>query len=224
MKRILILLTATLLLQGVDAHAGVVSEKRWKQYKTWAKAFYPERDVALAVAPNGSNCSHYGVGQAQAKANALRCCKTSLHNPSSANCKIVDVNFKSKNRGSSTASTSGSKSVWCATKHSFWKVNRTSACGSAKVFSSRYQAEFEHQRLKKYVGLKSNKPSAAVEKDCYEKFHEQNGRKWRADVVGGDTDQDFDVTKCFPFVSKDLLTWLGSDSPASSSSTSASSS
>ncbi len=77
------------------------------------------------------------------------------------------------------------------------------------------------QLFKKYVGLKSNKPSAAVEKDCYEKFHEQNGRKWRADVVGGDTDQDFDVTKCFPFVSKDLLTWLGSDSPASSSSTKA---
>ena len=96
MKRILIILAATLLLQGVDAHAGVVSEKDWKSYKIWAEAFYPEQDVALAVAPNGSNCPDYGRGQAQAKANALRCCKTSLHNPSNANCKIVDVNFNPK--------------------------------------------------------------------------------------------------------------------------------
>ena len=173
MNRILILLAATLLFHGVDAHAGVVSEKRWKQYETWAKAIYPEQDVALAVAPNGSNCSSYGRGQAQAKANALRCCKTSQHNSSNASCKIVDVNFKSRTRSSSTASTSGksgwcsrypnsfvcqkktttvstsgSKSVWCAKKDYIYKSASANCHSGGKAFAFKFQAQAEHQRLK----------------------------------------------------------------------------
>jgi len=160
MTRIFILLAATLLLHGVGAHAEVVSVKDWKKYKSWAKAFYPERDVALAVAPNGSNCSDAGRGQAQAKANALRCCKTSQHNPSNANCKIVAVNFKSTNRSSSTASTSGSNSVWCVGANIVFETMTTvpwmffldeTYCRNkhGKGFSTKSQAEAEHQRLKK---------------------------------------------------------------------------
>jgi uncharacterized caspase-like protein len=173
MKRILILLAATLLLHGFDAHGEVVSEKRWKQYEAWAKAIYPEQDVALAVAPNGSNCSNYGRSQAQAKANALWCCKTSQGNPSNANCKIVDVNFKSKNKWSSTIFVP--KTVWCANSKSVFLAVPKS-CNSrtdGKGFSTKAQAEAEHQRLKKKITTASTSGSNSV-RWCADKY-----RFWR---------------------------------------------
>jgi hypothetical protein len=137
------------LLSGSASLQADVSAKTWEGYKRWANCCYPERDVALAIAPNGSWASHHGRSKTDAKNKALGACKTSKHNPSNANCKIVDVNFESKNRSSSTASTSGSKSVkWCATKYSFWEVNKTSYCPPAKQLATRYQAQAEHQRLK----------------------------------------------------------------------------
>ena len=105
-RYLMVITGAALLLNGVDAHAGVISDKRWKSYKAWAQSFYPERDVALAVAPNGSNCAHFGNNQAQAKAKALQCCKVSKHNPSNANCKIVDVNLKRANTSETSQSIS----------------------------------------------------------------------------------------------------------------------
>ncbi len=52
-------------------------------------------------------------------------------------------------KGTATTSTSGSKSVWwCANKYFSWRASKHSDCGFAKVFSSKYQAEAEHKRLK----------------------------------------------------------------------------
>jgi hypothetical protein len=61
-----------------------------------------------------------------------------------------------------TASTSGSNSVWCAHKQSFWKASKGSACGYGKTFSTRYQAEAEHKRLKKQTTTASTSGSKNV--------------------------------------------------------------
>jgi hypothetical protein len=102
---ILARLSFLLVLLSISASPQAdVSAKTWEAYKRWANCCYPERDVALAVAPNGSWASHHGKSKTDARNKALRACKTSKHNPSNASCKIVDVNFESKNRSSSNAS------------------------------------------------------------------------------------------------------------------------
>jgi uncharacterized caspase-like protein len=74
----------------------------------------------------------------------------------SGGCAVSDIKISKReytnerldSSVTATTSTSGSKSVWCATKYGMWGVNKRSACGSATVFSTRYQAEAEHKRLK----------------------------------------------------------------------------
>ena len=53
--------------------------------------------------------------------------------------------------GSSTASSSSSGSVWCATRNTVSKMYSKQTCRNlgGKVYSSKYQAETEHKRLKR---------------------------------------------------------------------------
>ncbi len=68
--------------------------------------------------------------------------------------KVFDTKYQAQAehqrlKGTATTSTSGSKSVWwCANKYFSWRASKHSDCGFAKVFSSKYQAEAEHKRLK----------------------------------------------------------------------------
>jgi uncharacterized caspase-like protein len=58
-----------------------------------------------------------------------------------------------------TASTSGSKTVWCATKYEVWSTTRTN-CGSlVRVFSNRAKAQAEHNRLKRQTTTASTSGS-----------------------------------------------------------------
>ena len=85
--------------------------------------------------------------------------KDYIYKSASANCHSGGKAFAFKSQAqaehqrlkkkTTTASTSGSKSVWwCANKYRSWGVSKFSHCGPAKVFTSRYQAQAEHQRLK----------------------------------------------------------------------------
>jgi len=60
-----------------------------------------------------------------------------------------------KNQSSTVATTSNSsKKVWCATRGRLWSGKKRSACGSAKAFANRYEAEMEHLRLKNQPATK----------------------------------------------------------------------
>ena len=49
--------------------------------------------------------------------------------------------------------------AWCATEYGTWGVSKRSACGAAKVFASKYQAQAEHQRMKKKTTTASTSTS-----------------------------------------------------------------
>ena len=150
MNRTLVLLATAFLLQGTNAYAQNVSAKQWQQYKTWAQAHYPERDVALAVAPNGSHCSHFGRSKTQARNNALQCCKNSQYNPTKATCKIVDVNFKSLDTTVATTTSNSSDIGWCANQVSVFYSTKESCSRNnhGKWYGAKSAAQAEHRRLK----------------------------------------------------------------------------
>ena len=78
-----------------DAPADIdysVYKDKWIEYVTWAQGDMPEREVALAVAPNGSWCSHHGRTKAEAKQKAIHCCE---YRYKGKTCSIKDVNLKS---------------------------------------------------------------------------------------------------------------------------------
>ena len=178
-SRSLLLALTVLFVQSVEIQAQNVTEKTWERYKTWASGLYPERDVALAVAPNGSWYSHFGTSKEQAKANALNGCKYSQHNPSNAPCIIVDVNFDSESKRAKEA-------------------RQVVTSGSTEP--------------------RSNGQMSDIESECYEAFHRAGGRWWKRNIITGDIDSDFNVVPCFPFVSRDMKTWVGSTSePANAS-------
>jgi len=178
-SRSLLLALIVLLVQSVEIQAQNVSEKTWERYKTWASGLYPERDVALAVAPNGSWYSHFGISREQAKAKALNGCKYSQHNPSNAPCNIVDVNFDSESKRAK-------------------ETRQLVTSGSTEP--------------------RSNGQMSDIELECYEAFHRAGGRWWKRNIITGDIDSDFNVVPCFPFVSRDMKTWVGSTSEPTSTS------
>jgi len=57
-----------------------------------------------------------------------------------------------------------------------------------------------------------------IELECYEAFHRAGGRWWKRNIITGDIDSDFNVVPCFPFVSRDMKTWVGSTSEPTSTS------
>jgi hypothetical protein len=163
-KRIAITLCLLGLVIGFDALA--MSDADKKKYLKLVNQYFGEAILALAVDADGRWAYNGAQSPPAAKTKALALCKE--HSKKPETCKIVDVDGKSdfvKNKSSSTTSTtaSSSKYVWCATKHSFWKVNRTSACGSAKVFASKYQAQAEHQRLKGIATASAPQPTPQPE-------------------------------------------------------------
>jgi len=178
-SRSLFLALTVLLVQSVEIQAQNVSEKTWERYKTWASGLYPERDVALAVAPNGSWYSRFGISKEQAKVKALNGCKYSQHNPSNTPCIIVDVNFDSETK----------------------RANENSQVVTTGSTEPR-----------------SNGQMSDIESECYEAFHRAGGRWWKRNIITGDNDSDFNVVPCFPFVSRDMKTWVGSTSEPTSTS------
>jgi len=172
-SRSLFLALTVLLVQSVEIQAQNVSEKAWERYKTWASGLYPERDVALAVAPNGSWYANFGISKEQAKVKALNGCKYSQHNPSNTPCIIVDVNFDSETK----------------------RANENSQVVTTGSTEPR-----------------SNGQMSDIESECYEAFHRAGGRWWKRNIITGDNDSDFNVVPCFPFVSRDMKTWVGSTS------------
>ena len=172
-SRSLFLALTVLLVQSVEIQAQNVSEKTWERYKTWASGLYPERDVALAVAPNGSWYANFGISKEQAKVKALNGCKYSQHNPSNTPCIIVDVNFDSESKRAKENS-------------------QVVTTGSTEP--------------------RSNGQMSDIESECYEAFHRAGGRWWKRNIITGDNDSDFNVVPCFPFVSRDMKTWVGSTS------------
>ena len=125
----------------------------WKEYQTWAKAVYPENDVALAVSPNGKSAWGAGSTVSQAKQSALGNCKAKHLKVQWENCRVVDVNFSSKGNLFAQNSNSGTNAskVWCATNSSVFEATKKycNTRSGAKAFSTKALAQAEHLRLKK---------------------------------------------------------------------------
>ena len=152
MKRLIAL--SVLLVFGSVAYADYeMSDSQKQKYRDWLRSLDTFYTGALAIAPNGCWYADGGGTRSQAKRAALKSCKK--HCKSDA-CKVVDVNGTSafiKQRGSSSSSSTASTSthyVWCATDVSVSKLYESS-CRSrnGKGFSTKTQAQAEHQRLKK---------------------------------------------------------------------------
>ena len=70
----------------------LIYKEKYKEYIVWAQGIMPDREVALAVAPNGSWCTGHGRTQAEAKQKAIHCCEYQYKGKT---CTIKDVNLKS---------------------------------------------------------------------------------------------------------------------------------
>ena len=98
-RRMSAVYSALVLLIGIGFNTATsadidysVYKDKWIEYVTWAQGVMPEREVALAVAPNGSWCSHHGRTKAEAKQKAIHCCEYQYKGKT---CSIKDVNLKS---------------------------------------------------------------------------------------------------------------------------------
>ena len=138
----------------------------WKEYQIWAKAVYPENDVALAVAPNGKSAWGAGSTVSQAKHSALGNCKAKHIKVQWENCRVVDINFSSKGNlfaQNSNSATNGSE-VWCAKASRFFKATKTTCNARGGQWKWTYNAaKWEHLRLKNKAE-KSAKTTSEVSK------------------------------------------------------------
>ena len=138
----------------------------WKEYQIWAKAVYPENDVALAVAPNGKSAWGAGSTVSQAKHSALGNCKAKHVKVQWENCRVVDINFSSKGNlfaQNSNSATNGSE-VWCAKASRFFKATKTTCNARGGQWKWTYNAaKWEHLRLKNKAE-KSAKTTSEVSK------------------------------------------------------------
>jgi hypothetical protein len=131
-----------------------MSETDKERYRKELKKYLGEFSLALAIDADGGWAWNGASDPGGAKINALASCRE--HSKKPYTCKIVDVDGKSEfinQRGSSsyssTASSSSSEKVWCATKWDVYPAAKSS-CNewNGKTFSSEYQAQAEHKRLK----------------------------------------------------------------------------
>jgi hypothetical protein len=150
MKRIS---TAVLLLLFASQVPAVNVWNQWKEYETWAQAYRPESAVALAQAPDGSVTYEWGATTDMAENRALRECKRRNFPYDSRTCRIVDVNFKSKGKLSTTAPTPGSNpssaegdQLYChdSEYNLFYKGSSNGCVSSDKEISKR---EFTNRRF-----------------------------------------------------------------------------
>lgn len=207
--RAVLLLGAGLALSSAAAQGESGSGNPWMDYRLWAKNVYPERDVALAVAPNGSWAAESGFTKSQAKQDALHQCKHSPNNPSNATCRIVDVNLKRVDTSVATAR------VWCAYPRLFhgkgYERVQPDVCAqrSGTVTESANSAAYKHRRLNQQselIAIPTNTPKFLEE--CQELFVQRGNRAiWRNKSFSF----YFDVSHCDKYVSEDGSTWLGAE-------------
>ena len=108
-------ISLTLLFGAVGlSHAQQLNDEGWNKYKSFAKQWYPQDDVALAIAPNGAWYASVSGSVVRAKQEALRRCQyDNPHNPTKAACKIIDVNLDSEKSRGSVVSSNNNDLVWC---------------------------------------------------------------------------------------------------------------
>jgi hypothetical protein len=147
--RAVLLVGAGLLLSSIGAQGQSISTQSWKEYRVWAKSVYPERDVALAVAPNGSWAAESGFTKSQAKQKALNNCKTSHYNPDNVTCRIVDVNLKRVGTSVATTTSNSSTQGYCAKASGFFNSTVFKCNTESGTWVLTYDAaKNEHLRLK----------------------------------------------------------------------------
>ena len=130
----------------------------WNDYLRWAKEHRPEKDVALALAPDGiSMAAGFGASIQQAKHNALGKCKAKHVSITSqwSKCAIIAVNlnrigteFLGADKSIAPKQSADYGKVWCAGKFSIWQA-RPSGCGTHKYFYNKHSAQLESDRLGK---------------------------------------------------------------------------
>ena len=166
MRRLLSVLFLCGLVFSGQAYG--MSESGKQKYLDWLKTIGGS-DGALAVAPGGCWNASSSVTVQHAKRRALNKCRERCNRT----CEIKDVNGTSrfiKKRGSSSSSTaSSSDMVWCATRKTVTHTN-PHFCSNwgGKAYSSKYQAEVEHKRLKGGSSSSSTASSSANHAYCYD--------------------------------------------------------
>ena len=147
--RAVLLLAAGLALSSIGAQGQSISNKSLEEYRVWAKSVYPERDVALAVAPNGSWAAESGFTKSQAKQKALNNCKYSHYNPDNDPCRIVDVNLLRVDTSVATTSANSSDNGWCVTDTGISQTSKSYCVSRHGHWSWTYNGALKaRQRLK----------------------------------------------------------------------------
>ncbi len=190
MNRILILLTALLLLDSTPVESsyefdpisgvGAFSSEHRQQYLLGVcqhTGRSPDGACAIAVASDGAWGADYGPTIDLAKSRAIHACKSVSSDP--ASCKIVDLNGQSDFI---------KKFVWCATAGYVLKVPESSCKHRhGKSFSTKSQAQAEHQRLKKQTTTASTSGPKSVW--C--------ANRYRAFQTSSDYSKRHKYVKCF---------------------------
>ncbi len=181
----------------------------------------PSDSCALAVSADG----FYGIANGPilvgVKKEALSVCRSVSDQPET--CALVDENGQSSFIAEVSANGDDSDPSKDSDFDSQLKAALAEAFGSVTDSVSELKNDSSEKASGLLGLLDQDQPSsdglAGLEKECFEEFHRNGGKKWKNAVLA-DNDSGIDIFRCEDFVSEDYLVWVGATSPSAGESAS----